>query len=57
MTQEYATPENELGYEPDLHIDGTLKKHDSLTFWLSNPAFRAGYDKINWGKQEENEGN
>jgi hypothetical protein len=53
MGNEYATPENELPYVPDLHINGTVQRHGSLTFWLSNPQFREGYDKIDWGKKGE----
>ncbi len=57
MEQEYASPENELPYTPDLHIHGTVKKQNSLTFWLSNPDYRKGYSKIKWDKKEKHEGN
>ena len=57
MSTEYATPENELPYVPDLHIEGTMLTPKGLRFWLSNSLFRTGYDKIKWDKEEGNEGN
>ncbi len=55
MGNQYATPDNELPYTPDLHIAGTVKKQDTLTFWLWNPLYEAGYSKIQWHKEENNE--
>lgn len=35
--QEWATPENELPYTPDLHISGTVRTPRGITFWMFNP--------------------
>jgi len=54
---EWAMESNELPYVPDLHIAGTVKKQNSLTFWMHSPLYEIGYSKIKWGKKEKHEGN
>lgn len=39
MGNEWATTENELPYVPDLHVSGTVKRPDSITFWRFNPPY------------------
>jgi hypothetical protein len=50
--QEWATPENELGYTPDLHISGTTKTPNGLTFWLYRPR-PVGVSVDEWEAQEQ----
>lgn len=50
--QEFATPENELPYTPDLHISGTVKRPGGLTFWLSRPR-PVGVSVDDWEAQEQ----
>ena len=68
MSTEYATPENNLPYEPNLHISGTITRNrngKTLTeFWLSRPRPEGmgidEWDKLEtekwnriWGKNSE----
>ena len=53
---EYATPENELPYVPDLHIRGTVKKPNGLTFWLSRPR-PVGVSVEEWDALEQQKWN
>lgn len=52
MGTEYATPENELPYVPDLHVRGTVKRPDSITFWLSRPRPK-GMSVDEWDRLEQ----
>ena len=56
MPTEWATPENDLGYTPDLHIGGTITRNrngKTLTeFWLSRPRPK-GVSLDDWEEQEQ----
>ena len=51
MSNYYATPENELGYVPDLHIRGTIPRGGGkLEFWLSQPRPK-GFSVDEWDRK------
>ena len=56
MSTEWATPENELGYTPDLHVKGTIVKNRNgktfTEFWLSRPRPK-GVSIDEWEAQEQ----
>lgn len=56
MRTEYATPENDIGSEPDTHIRGTITRGDGrggtkLEFWLTRPRPR-GISVDEWDRLE-----
>ena len=54
MGNAYATPENELGYVPDLHISGTIPNgiRGGLNFYLCRPR-PEGISFDSWDKQNQ----
>lgn len=51
MPTRYATPENDGGYVPDLHIKGTVKRPNSISFWMTRPR-PEGVSIDDWDKLE-----
>jgi len=49
---EYATPENDTGYEPSLHKRGTIDTPRGIQFWLTRPRPK-GFNMEEWDRLEQ----